>query len=132
METVVIEKDINVYCVTAKSFPDGILDAHKQLHGLLPSKERKFFGLSRPENGTIIYKAAAEVLAEDNLDVETYVIKKGHYRCITVLNFMKDHQGIGRAFSELTSDPDIDPNGYCLEYYYNDEDVTCMVRLKDR
>jgi hypothetical protein len=99
---------------------------------MLPSNERRFFGISRPENGVIFYKAAAEVLEEDNLNCESVVIKKGKYRCITVLNYKKDLQGIGKAFSELISDHDIDPNGYCIEYYYNDEDVKCMIRLKDR
>lgn len=133
METVVVEKDIKVYCITSKSFPDGILDAHQKLHAMLPSKERRFFGISRPENGVIIYKAAAEVLESDKVehfDCESFIIKKGHYRCITVLNYMEDHQGIGKAFSELISAPDIDPNGFCIEYYYNNEDVKCMVRLK--
>lgn len=132
MEIAVIEKDIHVYYVTAKSFPTGILEAHQKLHSMLPSKERRFFGFSRPENGAIIYKAAAEILEGDNLNCETFVIKKGNYKCMTVLNYMEDHQGIGNAFKELISDLDIDPNGYCIEYYYNDEDVKCMVRLKDK
>ncbi|MBB6444489.1 transcriptional regulator [Bacillus benzoevorans] len=134
METIVVEKDINVYSITAKSFPDGILAAHQQLHALLPSRERKYFGLSRPENGGIVYKAAAAVVEEDkdeNIDCESFVIKNGHYRCITVLNYMEELQGIGKAFSKLIADPDIDPNGYCVEYYFNDKDVKCMVRLKD-
>ena len=134
METIVIEKDINVYCLTAKSFPEGILAAHQQLHALLPSKGRRYFGLSRPENGGIVYKAAAEAVEmdkEENIDCESFVIKNGHYKCITVLNYMEDHQGIGKAFSELIAEPDIDPNGYCVEYYFNEKDVKCMVRLKD-
>lgn len=135
METVVVEKDINVYSITAKSFPDGILEAHQKLHAMLPSKERRYYGLSRPENGVIVYKAAAEVVEEDKgetIDRELFVIKNGHYKCIIVSNYMEDLQGIGKAFSELIADPDIDPNGYCVEYYYNDKDVKCMVRLKDK
>lgn len=66
METVIIEKDIQIVCLTAKSFPEGIQDAHQQLHAIIPfSKERRYFGLSRPENGIIVYKAAAEVLEND-------------------------------------------------------------------
>lgn len=134
METIVVEKDINVYCVAAESFPEGILAAHQKLHALLPLKERRYFGLSRPENGTIVYKAAAEAVEMDkgkSIDCELYFIKNGRYRCITVLNYMEDLQGIGKAFEKLISDPDIDPNGYCIEFYYNEKDVKCMVRLKD-
>ena len=49
----------------AKSFPEGILEAHQTLHALVPySQNRKYFGISRPENGNIVYKAAAEELIE--------------------------------------------------------------------
>jgi len=44
---------------------------------------------------------------------------------------MKDLQSIGKAFHELISQPEIDPNGYCLEWYLNQSDVRCMVRLDD-
>lgn len=134
METVVVENDIKVYCVTAESFPDCVLDAHKKLHAMIPTKERRYFGISRPEKGVIVYKAAAEVLEEDkedNIHCESFVIKEGKYICITVLNYMKDPKSIGKAFSELISYSDIDPKGYCIEYYYTDEDVKCMVRLND-
>ncbi|MDB5155686.1 MAG: putative transcription activator [Mucilaginibacter sp.] len=50
-------------CIAASSFPDGVMAAHQQLHALIIySDDRKYFGLSRSENGQIIYKAAAEEL----------------------------------------------------------------------
>jgi len=135
METIFIEKDINVYCITATSFPNGVLEAHQKLHKMIPfSEERRYFGLSRPENGKIVYKAAAEKLekdAEENNEFEPFIIRRGNYRTITVLNFKNNPQGIGTAFEKLISYSDIDPNGYCVEWYFNDQDVKCMVRLED-
>lgn len=135
METIIIEEDIKVFYVTAKSFPDDILNAHKKLHTMIPFlKERRYFGLSRPEKGVIVYRAAAEQLEEEkeeNFNCESFIIEKGKYRCITILNFKNNPQSIGKAFEELISFSDIDPNGYCIEWYYNEEDVKCMVRLKD-
>ena len=135
LEIITIESDIEVYFVEAKSFPDNILEAHQTLHAMVPfSNERKYFGLSRPENGTIVYKAAAEVLASDEeqeIDCQSMIINKGKYRCITVSDYMNDIDGIGRAFKELISFEDIDSNGYCVEWYINDNDVKCMVRLNE-
>ncbi|WP_394234343.1 transcriptional regulator [Niallia oryzisoli] len=134
MDKIVLEEDIVVYCITATSFPEGVLAAHQKLHAVFPVGERRFFGISRPENGVIVYKAAAEVLEKDKVEqfnYETLMIKKGNYRCMTILNFMEDEQRIGKAFGELISSPDIDRDGYCIEYYYNDKDVKCMVRLQD-
>lgn len=128
------EKDIKVYCLTAQSFPEGVLEAHQKLHGLVPyNKERKYFGISRPENGKIVYRSAAEELTKGELSkhgLEEFVIPKGKYRSVTIKNFMQNIPAIGEAFEELISQPDIDPNGYCIEWYLSEEEVMCMVKLK--
>jgi hypothetical protein len=134
MEIITLDNDIKVFCVTAKSFPDGIMDAHKELHSLisLPAG-RKFFGISRPENGVIVYRAAAEEISPgeaEKLSCDTLDLKKGSYISVTIKDFMKDIESIGNTFKELLSNPDVDPNGYCVEWYLNDKDVKCMVRLK--
>jgi hypothetical protein len=137
METITIDKDIKVLYVAAKSFPDGIMKAHQQLHSLVPfstSTARKYFGISRPEGGPIIYRAAAEEInpgEAEKLNCETLILKKGKYISSTVNNYMKDLQSIDRAFKELLSHPHLDPNGYCVELYLNDKDVRCMIRLDE-
>ncbi len=63
METTTFDNDITILYVTAASFPEGIMNAHNHLHTLVPFyKNRKYFGISRPEHGGITYKAAAEEL----------------------------------------------------------------------
>jgi hypothetical protein len=135
MEKIRIEKDINVFYVTAKSFPEGIQEAHQKLHSLIPfSNDRKYFGISRPEQGSgIIYRAAAEELEQgeaERLKLETLVLKKGDYMSITIKDYAKDIMSIDRAFKELLALPDLDPKGYCVEWYYHGKDVRCMIRLK--
>ncbi len=133
METLTLDNNIKVFYVAATSFPDGVMEAHKKIHALVPfSTDRKYFGLSRPENGVIGYKAAAEEMTEgeaEKLHCDTLGIKKGKYICITIKDFMKDIPAIGAAFKILLAEPGIDPQGYCVEWYLNDKDVKCMVRL---
>ena len=136
METITLDNDIKVFYITAKSFPDGIMDAHKKLHALVPfSTDRKYFGISRPEkNGVIVYKAAAEEINQgeaEKLNCETLVLKKGKYICLTITDYMKDIQSIDKSFKKLLSYPDLDPKGYCVEWYLTDKDVKCMIRLKE-
>src|SRR5260370_15030098 len=142
METITIENDIKVFYVTAKSFPDGIMDANEKLHSLVPfTPGRKYFGISRPENGIIVYKAAvAEVNngEAEKLNLEELVLEKGKYISLTINDYMKDIQSIGRAFKELLSYPGLDPQGYCVEWYLpagkaglDDKNVRCMIRLKE-
>lgn len=133
MEKYRFSNDINIFCVSAKSFPNGILEAHQTLHSLvLFVKERRYFGISRPYKGSIVYKAAAEEMQQGEakkLGCEPFTIKNGHYISIVIADFMKDIPSIGRAFQQLLSHPDIDPNGYCVEWYFNDQDLRCIVRL---
>lgn len=135
METFTLNEDIQIMYMDASSFPEGILEAHQKLHSLIPfSNERRYFGLSRPEkDGTIRYKAAAEEMHSgegEKLKCKTLVIKKGTYACIIVKDYVKYIHGIGLAFQRLITRPDIDPEGYCVEWYMNNTDVRCMVRLK--
>jgi hypothetical protein len=135
METIHIRDDIKVFYITAKSFPDGIMDAFNELHARVPaSQNRIYYGLSRPEKDHIIYKAAVEELYDgeaEKLGFEKIVIKKGLYAYSTIKDFMKNTPEIGKAFQELLTNPDLDPDGYCVEWYLNDQDVMCMVRLNE-
>jgi hypothetical protein len=137
METIKLDNDIKVLYVTAKTFPEGIPEAINKLHGLFPfSKERRIFGLSRPENnGKIIYRAAAEELQPgeaEKFNCDTLLIKKGEYISLSVDNFRKDIMSIDRAFKQLLKHPNLDPQGYCVEWYATDKEaVKCMIRLSE-
>ena len=134
METIILKNEIKVFYVTADSFPDGIMASWEKLHSLIPSpSERKFFGISRPENGAIKYMAAAEELSADEaekLGCKPFVITEGRYISITIKDYIKDLPNIGKTFEILLSNPDIDPDGYCIEWYIENKDVICMVKLK--
>jgi hypothetical protein len=135
MKTIAFRDNITVMYVIAASFPDGIIEAHEKIHAILEasSKDRKFYGISRPENRMIVYRAAVEVLHPDEpvtFQLETLVLKKGNYISRLIKDYTKDVQSIGRAFDELLSHQQLDPNGYCVERYLsNNKDVECMIRL---
>ncbi|UKJ08769.1 transcriptional regulator [Solitalea lacus] len=135
MNVINLIDDIKVFYIEAKSFPEGILEAHQKLHSLIPySTERKYFGIARPENGSIVYRAAAEELKRGDAEAfgcDTLILKKGRYVNLTINDYMKNIPQIGKAFEELLTNPEIGPQGYCVEWYINNKDVKCMVRLKD-
>jgi len=135
METITLDKEIKIFYVTAESFPDGIQKAIDELHRIVSfSTNRKYYGISRPENGgAIVYRAGTEELEKGEaikLNCDTLVLKKGKYISKTVNDFRKDIMSIGRAFEELLKHPNLDPKGYCVEWYANNkESVQCMIRL---
>jgi hypothetical protein len=134
MEKIKIEQDIPLLYIPARSFPDGVLEAHQQVHSLFAfDSKRRFFGLARPEQGSgMQYKAAAELLLageEKKLGLNQLSFPKGTYLSIRITDFRKDISAISKTFSLLLSQPGLDPNGYCVESYPNLSDVLCMVRL---
>ena len=135
MEKEIFENDMTVFCVTAESFPEGIKETFDKLKPLFKIKsKRKVFGISWAESGRIVYKAGAEMAGEDDAEYsgfETMILRKGNYICATINDFMNNIPKIGTTFTELLKYPGIDPNGYCIEWYFNPNDVKCMVRLKD-
>ena len=135
METITIDSDVKVFYIIATSFPAGIMDAHKRIYELTAANpDRKYYGLSRGNHGEILYMAAAEELSDgegEKLGCETLVLKKGTYVSETIKDFMKNIPAIGSTFQQMLSLPNIDQNGYCVEYYFNDKDVQCMVKLGD-
>ena len=133
MEKYELVKDINVFYMPADSFPEGIQPAFQKLETLIPPGEsRAVFGLSWPDkNGKILYKAAFEERypGEGNkYGLNSLVIKKGSYISELVNNFASDLSQIGQTFQRLLEHPDIDPNGFCVEWYKG-PDVLCLVRL---
>lgn len=133
METIMLDRDIDVFYVTARSFPEGIMEAHTKLHELVPfSADRKFFGISRPENGPIVYKAAAEELypgEAEKFHCDKMVLKKGKYVGLTLKDYTKENDS--RAFKKILDLPNLDPNGYCVEWYLTDNEVKCIVKVQE-
>ena len=94
MESIILNEDIKVICVRAKSFPHGIVEAFKTLENLDPTIcERPFYGISSEDNdGNIIYKAAVAEAYEGEgakFNCEIFVIRKGKYLVITLKDYMK-------------------------------------------
>jgi predicted transcriptional regulator YdeE len=135
MEIYQLDSDISVICVTAKSFPEGIMEAFKTLENLsLEMCDRTFFGISRPdEKGTIIYKAAVK---EDHsgegksFGLETFTIPQGEYITETIVNWKDNMSAFGDAFDQLLKHPRMDYNYPCIEWYKSETEVMCMIKLK--
>jgi len=136
MEKYMLDRDIHVLGVKAKSFPEGIEEAFQKLHSLFPfGKERYSFGISQPNReGTIIYSAAIEEKSKDEAEkygCKTFTIKRGLYISTLIKNYLNNLPCIGDVFQEMITQPGIDPEGYCIEWYLNENEVRCMVKLEE-
>lgn len=129
-----IDHPIEVYTITATSFPEGVLEAHQQLHQLTrQDKTRSYYGISFPAGkGKIMYMAAASIQKNDIDELKKlnkFIIQPGYYVKVTIKDFRKNIEQIGKTFTALLQHPQLKQNGHCLEKYPNDNDLICMVPI---
>ena len=135
MEIYKLEEDVNVMCLQAKSFPEGIKEAFDKLYALLPdAKDRTFYGISHgAPDDSIIYKAAVKISGKGEADkygCEHFVIVRGEYATETIMDWHQHIPSIGATFMRLLSDPRMDRNFPCVEWYKSDKELMCMVKIK--
>ena len=97
-----LEHDIKVLSVTAKSFPEGIMEAFDTLFSKVNKSGRVIYGLSQGTvNGGIIYKAAATELSSNEAELfncDALTIQKGAYIGRTLTHWQENMSEIGKTF----------------------------------
>ncbi len=142
MEIIKTETDVQLICVKAASFPDGIAAAHQKLEAIFPGVNgRNYYGISYFHDDAILYMAAIEKTSNNDPlppGCTTYFLKKGNYSSIYLEDFTKDISTVERAFKTLLDNPGIDEEGCCAECYLpagssfsTAKHMRCMVRLAD-
>lgn len=135
MEKYILKEDVRIICLKAKSFPLGVKDAFDKLAKMIPNiKSRVGYGVSYMDaQGAIIYKAGASEMFEGEAEkygCESFILKKGAYLIETLHNWKGNEQMIGATFKKLLEDPELDIHFPCVEWYKAEDEVMCMVRIK--
>lgn len=134
MEKFILKKDVKVWGIPVKNFPEGIGEAFDQLVQLLPGGfDRSFYGISQMSgDGKCIYMAAAEEVFEgegSKYNCESYIIESGEYFSLTVNDWRKQTDSIKDAFHKLMMSSRVNKTKPCVEWYKNDEVMMCMVKV---
>jgi hypothetical protein len=133
-EFYILPNDRTILCVKAASFPDGIMDAFKELNRHIQENDTRIpYGISKPEkNGTIVYRSGVEEAFPGEAaeaGCESLVLKKGKYVYRTISEWQTKIEMIGNVFNELLRDPRLDPASPCIEIYQSRTELICMVRI---
>lgn len=135
MDSFTFQEDLPVICITATGGRDGGADAMATLRNRLPENERRqFFGIFWPGRDGGTYKAAASTFDSDGDALEGlghFTIRNGPYNGFYIKDYKSQPGTVAKAFDLLRGEHEVDPDGYCLEWFVNDEDVKCMVPLGD-
>lgn len=134
MEKYHINNDVNVFGFEVKSFPEGIGEAFDALVSKVPGGfSRDYYGITFTDtNNRTVYLATAAEKERDEaekLQYERYTIRKGDYITETVWGWRKKTDLIKHVFDRLLSSVNGTPTGPCVEWYKDDNEMLCMVKL---
>jgi hypothetical protein len=134
MESFQLRNDITVFGFEVKTFPDGIGDAFDSLVNKVPDGfGRDYYGISfRDSENKMVYLATAvekEFGEAEKYQCERYTIKKGDYVTETVWDWRKKTDLIKYVFERLFNSVQGNPTGPCIEWYKDNNEMLCMVRL---
>jgi predicted transcriptional regulator YdeE len=134
METHIQKNDLTVFGFQVKSFPEGIGEAFDSLIAMVPEGlERSYYGISymTPE-GEVVYIAAVEEKNDGEAEknrCERYTIEKGEYFSVSVKDWRKKTDSIKDVFHEMMHQKNIDQTKPCIEWYKNEDEMCCMVKV---
>lgn len=135
MEIVDLKNDIKVFGLRVKTFPDGIDKAFDSLLKKIPGGfDRSYYGISSmTADGTCIYKAVAQEKYEGEAEKYNYerdTINKGEYLTVSLMDWRKKTDSIKDIFHEMMKDERVDKSQPCVEWYKNDDEMACMMKMK--
>ena len=134
MEKYQLKSDITVFGFEVKTFPDGIGEAFDKLVNKVPGGfSRDYYGISflNSEN-KMVYLATAlekEHGEAEKYQCDRYTIKKGDYLAETVWDWRKKTDLIKDVFKGLFNSIQGTPTGPCIEWYKDNNEMLCMVKL---
>jgi predicted transcriptional regulator YdeE len=127
-----LENDVPVIGAQVKTFPDGIGEAFDRLISMLPDgMHRPCYGICYGTEKGIHYIAAIAGSTSEaaTLNLQSYIIPKGDYVVKSIANWRDKLPAIKEAFHELLSGDCADISRPCIEWYKNDNEMLCMLKL---
>lgn len=136
MEEYNFENDVKVFGIQVNSFPSGISDAFDELIKKTGdcAGARDYYGISEFTNGKMVYHAVAAEKFKDeseNYNYEKLTIEKGRYASATVFSWRGKTDCIKDVFNEIMQDQRVDKTKPAVEWYKDDNEMMCLVKMKE-
>jgi predicted transcriptional regulator YdeE len=117
-----------------KTFPAGIGETFEELLQKIPGGfNRSYYGIAWMENNTPFYFATAVETYDGEAAQYGYQklpIQKGKYITVTVTGWRNKTTTIKDVFTEMMKDKRYDMSSPCIEWYKNDNEMLCMLKIK--
>jgi hypothetical protein len=128
-----LNENIRVFGIQVNSAPERIGAAFDMLAKMVDGGfNRSFYGISMMNKGKFIYRAATEEIFEgegDKYACEKYTIEQGYYLAVTLRDWRKKTESIKDIFHEMMHDHRVDCTKPFVEWYKDDDEMICMVKV---
>ncbi len=134
MEKYTLTEDLKVFGIQVDKFPTGIGEAFDKLVKMIPEGfKRSYYGIAEMMNKGMIYRATAEEKQEGEAEkygCENYTIEKGEYLTVTLRDWQSKTNTINSIFHNMIQDDKVDRTKPSIEWYKNEHEMLCMLKLK--
>lgn len=136
MEKYNFNNDVKVFGLQVKTFPSGIGEAFDELIKKTGdcAGARDYYGISEFKDGKWIYYAVAEEKFTGEAQIYNYEelkIEKGEYLTNTVFEWRRKTECIKDVFSEIIQDARVNKTKPAIEWYKNDNEMMCLVKMNE-
>jgi len=128
-----LQNDVKVFGVQVKTFPSGVAEAFESLIKMLPKgDQRSYYGIAEFKHGSMHYYATAgETFPGEGRkrNCDNLTIEKGEYLVDALHGWRTRTDCIKEVFREQLKDERVDHTKPAVEWYKNDEEMFCMIRI---
>jgi hypothetical protein len=132
MNTISIEKDIQLFGLKLPSFPNGIQEIFERLANMLTDGyKRDYFGISYLEDGKVTYFAMAAEKFEGEAqqdNFEKYLLPAGLYLMEEIQEWRSNTASINGVFIEMLKSQKQEQGQPCVEWYLTDTIMRCLIK----
>ncbi|MEP6749853.1 MAG: DinB family protein [Bacteroidota bacterium] len=126
-------EDVRVFGNLVKTFPNGIGEAFSALMTMIPDGDKRaYYGLSEMDkNGGVLYWATAEEKSSvepERYGCASFTVPAGEYLSVIVQNWRSNTDCIKDVFEEVMKDERADKTKRCIEWYYSDTEMKCLLQ----
>ena len=129
--TLVSREETAVIAMEAATFPDGIGAAWRRLEALYPPRKgRRFYGLTRFDEGQLRYFAAVVPPTEQAAAPAGFVrltMQGGLYARVKLEGWPERTGEFAQVFDHLMERFELSPGGYSVEFYRSQREAQLMI-----
>ncbi len=135
MDITTLNNETKVFGLQVHTFPENVGEAFDLLMKQISNgDQRSYYGISWMEGNSIVYFAAAEqreLHEASQYSAREFTIPKGKYLREVLKDWMPKVASIKDIFEKMMSDPSIDLTQPAIEWYKSDEEMWCLMKIKE-